>query len=1559
MPADESHGGPARIVSLSKDSFVRNFTLAQAGTQYVLRLRTSGTDAQGMPEVRSEQGALKTQRQHVVVTYRNGKACIYVDGQLVASGNKANSDFNWQQRLNIGFSNDAAGDYFRGQIDDVSIWSDALDEQQIQALAAGASPLTLGGFAGEIDTDVAAQMQNRSSSAYMRATFDVSTPVDFELLVLRMKYDDGFVAYLNGVEVAGANAPAGAGPASTALSDRPKIDALRTVEFNLSSHIGLLRDGTNVLAIHGLNDRIDGDDFLISAELVKVEIRQDLYLSPPTPGEPNSAGVIDFVGDTSFSIDRGFYDEAFDTVISSTTPGASIAYTTDGGIPSPTNGTQVHAPNDLTPPQATVRITTTTNLRAIAYKTGFQSTNVDTHTYIFIDDVARQSAVQPGFTGWSEWQVDPDVVNTTLPGFSFRDALLSIPTMSITTERGELFGSNGIYTNSTSRGSAWERAASLEMFNPDGTTEFQIDVGLRMHGNSSRNHGFTLKHPIRVLFKEKWGPTKLVHDLFPDSDVDRFDQILLRGASTDSWPVVDGGSRWLNERATYIRDQWVRDAQIALGQPAGHGTYVHLFLNGLYWGLYNPTERPTASFAAEHIGGDKDDWDILKDFAELREGNKTAWNEMFAQASAGLAGTAAYQRIQGNNPDGTRNTDYPVLVDVDNLIDYMLVHIYIGAEDWHQHNWWAGRQRGPDSTGFKWFAWDQEISNESLTRTVSLAGARFEDPYYGRQGPAEIYGRLLANEAFRWRFQDRVHEVLFNDGPLTSENAAGIWLARQNEIDQAIVGESARWGDTRDSVPHKRETAWLREMNWMRDVYWEANHARVLRERFRRVGIYPNIVAPVFSQHGGRVEQDFELTMTAPAGTVYYTLDGSDPRRADGSLSPTALVFDGATTSVPLVAAGSRWSYLDDGSDQTGSGWQEPDFNDALWQRGDAQLGYGDGDEQTTLSFGDDDADKHITTYFRHAFDADDPAALTGLTLRLLRDDGAVVYLNGQEIERSNMPTGAIGHDTPARDTIGGDDESTFFAFSIDPAALRPGRNVLAVEIHQRSGTSSDISFDLSLEGTISTATPLVLTNSGLVASRAKVGNSWSALNSATFIVDVPTITISEIHYNPAGPPLGSVYVASDFEFIEIHNFGAAPVELANVRFVDGISFDFTDSNVTRLAPGGYAIVVADRDAFLSRHAGFDTSLIAGVFPTSSLNNGGEDVVLVDPFDEVIVELEYNNSWHTLSDGAGFSLTRIDEADRLADLSKKAAWRPSSHVLGSPGEADSADLPAPGAIVINEVLSHTDSALGDRIELLNTTDEPIVIGGWFLSDDVSLPRKYRIAEGTTIMPGDFRVFSQATYFANIADPGVLVPFALSELGEQVVFTAADAGGALLGFRARQNFGAAENGISFGLLTKSTGGTDFVATQFPTLGLTNAPPKIGPVVIHELYYHPNEVSTGEHITEFIELKNITNEAVSLAGWTIDGVGAQGGGDFTFGDIDLIPAGGLLLVVPVDPEQFRQSHQVSADVSIVGPYDGALNNAGENVRLSKPGPMEPGGEVPMITVDRVNYNVTAPW
>jgi hypothetical protein len=164
------------------------------------------------------------------------------------------------------------------------------------------------------------------------------------------------------------------------------------------------------------------------------------------------------------------------------------------------------------------------------------------------------------------------------------------------------------------------------------------------------------------------------------------------------------------------------------------------------------------------------------------------------------------------------------------------------------------------------------------------------------------------------------------------------------------------------------------------------------------------------------------------------------------------------------VPTGSVWKYLDNGSDQ-GTAWRAASFNDSTWRSGPAQLGYGDGDEATTVGFGPDANNKFITTYFRRAFNVTNSSLFTNLTLRVLRDDGAVVYLNGVEVWRTNMPTGTVGFGTPASVAIAGADESTFVQTTISSSLLVSGTNVLAIELHQSGGTSTDVSFDLQLIG--------------------------------------------------------------------------------------------------------------------------------------------------------------------------------------------------------------------------------------------------------------------------------------------------------------------------------------------------------------------------------------------------------------------------------------------------------------------------------------------------------------
>ncbi len=223
---------------------------------------------------------------------------------------------------------------------------------------------------------------------------------------------------------------------------------------------------------------------------------------------------------------------------------------------------------------------------------------------------------------------------------------------------------------------------------------------------------------------------------------------------------------------------------------------------------------------------------------------------------------------------------------------------------------------------------------------------------------------------------------------------------------------------------------------------------------------------PLFVDEAG---YDFHLQAASPA------IDSGDPTAAldaDGTRTDLG-AFPFAGTANPLIAFGSDWTYLDDGSDQ-GGGWTQADFDDSAWASGPAQLGYGDGDEATVLDYGPDSDNKYITSYFRRSVVLGNPAQYSGLELHVLRDDSAVMYINGQEVWRDNLPAGAIDYLTLAVTPLGTAEEGIIQTAIISADVLVPGTNVIAVEIHQVLPTSTDTSFDMEMVGLPANQTPSV-----------------------------------------------------------------------------------------------------------------------------------------------------------------------------------------------------------------------------------------------------------------------------------------------------------------------------------------------------------------------------------------------------------------------------------------------------------------------------------------------------
>ena len=556
-----------------------------------------------------------------------------------------------------------------------------------------------------------------------------------------------------------------------------------------------------------------------------------------------------------FSRDHGFCDQPFTLQIAcddsqpALPEGATIRYTLDGSEPTPQS----------TPYTKPLNVSTTTILRAVATTDTERVTPITTATYIFVDDVLLQSNTPEGYPDtWgsyttidgiatADYEMDPEM--TTDPDLRPRiiEGLQSLPVLSIVTDKDNLFSHEndadrgGIYIftgppvgNNTGHG--WTRPASIELFEnansqqstantPHSTFNFTTTCGLRLHGGHGRLAEKNPKHSFRLVFKKEYGPSSLSYPLFGEDEPQKFDQLVLRCHFGNAWQHWAEGNR---TKAQYTRDIWVRRMQRKMGRTSVNALYVNLFINGMYWGLYNIAERVDDQFGKDHIGGQKSDIDVVKieedggNHIEASEGDLVAWEEMLATVSA----------VGGSPSDDERDEAYArlaTLLDIDAFIDYMLINQYAGNTDWDHHNWYAIRRRGTDSEGFRFLCWDSEIILESPNENV--LGKNNRGGY-----PTGIFNELIKYPRFARRYVARAKELLTDDGLLGEQSVVAVWDSLYHTIESAIYAEAARWGDYRRDV-HRWQSAgqlytvdnhYMTERNRLLTQYFPVRTNRVL-----------------------------------------------------------------------------------------------------------------------------------------------------------------------------------------------------------------------------------------------------------------------------------------------------------------------------------------------------------------------------------------------------------------------------------------------------------------------------------------------------------------------------------------------------------------------------------------------------------------------------------------------------------------------------------------------------------------------------------------------------------
>ncbi len=1039
--------------------------------------------------------------------------------------------------------------------------------------------------------------------------------------------------------------------------------------------------------------------------------------SDPTPGADNSQSTATILPSPVFSHKHGFYDSSFDLALSCDIQDTEIFYTTDGSTPDEFSSTLYTAP---------ITISATSIIRAVSVIEGEASSKVVTQTYLFLDDIIHQPNNPAGYPAeWGpytaipgnaigDYEMDPEMIAD--PDFADRvkEALKDIPTISLVSDKGNFFshdldpvtGGIYIYTGAPGdeRGLGWERPVSAEYFNSKDSIDFQVNCGILLQGGHSRRPEKDPKHSFQLKFRTEYGPSRLNYPIFGENAAQSFNNLIFRAGFGLSWLHWTSGER---ERGQLQRDPWTKDAQLAMGHPSSHSRYVHLYINGIYWGVYTQAERLDADYAVSYFGGNETEYDVIKDYMEggldspAVDGTTEVWDNMIDMVNAGLVSNEAYQALQGNNPDGTPSATHEAMVDVVNLTDYMLLNFYGSNTDWDHHNWAAIRNRVKPDKGFKFFVWDAEHMIKSVN-----GNELGENNNYC---PSRIFQKLKENEDYRRLFGDRVAKHCYNGGALSPEGSGELWAIRRAQVEKSMDAEAARWGDYRRDVHpyasgpfelYTTDTYWLAEQNTMAGTYFP-QRTSVFISQLRNAGLYPQVDAPVFLINGSPITQNIIspgdlLSMTSTQGTVYYTTDGNDPvvwQSSQGS-NETVLITESTSKKVlvPKSDIGSTWL-------------SDINYDDSSWQicsGSPGGVGYEKGtgyESYITLDVSNDmytgGTNPNTSCYLRIPFtvDANDLSTFTSLILGVRYDDGFVAYLNGNKVAEANAPASPVWN---SASTAAHEASSTeTFNISGFVGDLNAGSNILTIQALNTNLTSTDFFISATLtasdqapSGTISAgAVPysgeITLNESSHIKARTFYNGEWSAMNNRLFLVpdDLNDIKITEIHYHPQEPGLVD---ESEYEFIEIKNTGTSTLDLGGVQFIDGIEYEFAPE--TALRPGEFIVLAANNEYF------FDTY---GFLPfdeyNGQLDNNGERIVAVSSADDTLCSFRYNDGagWPASADGLGYTLVPT-EINPAGSQSNSYDWRASLEPGGSPGRDDiitesiTAEVPVRQHAVLNQ-----------------------------------------------------------------------------------------------------------------------------------------------------------------------------------------------------------------------------------------------------------------------------------
>jgi len=1049
----------------------------------------------------------------------------------------------------------------------------------------------------------------------------------------------------------------------------------------LHTNFRLSKTGELLLLSNASGQVIDQIEFQQQSEDISYGRHSDgsdnwVFFKNPSPGTSNtgSSEIVSALPD--FSLESGFYSGPQNLEISKQSVQSKVYYTLDGSVPT-------SASAEYTSP---IALSQTTVVRAMQIQSGYSNSDV-TNLTVFIDE------------------------STTLPVFS----LITDPDNLFDEEIG-IYVKGKDYVWGWGNGNFWqdwERPCYIQFWEDNRKLKIEQGAGIKIAGALTRTAS---QKSLRFIARSEYGKTKFSYRFFKDKEISSYNEFVLRSSGND-WAktmLADG------LMATLVSTQM--DIDYNAYRPA------ILFINGQYWGIHNIREKVGNDYIEENHGVDKDNIDLISHQHDVREGDLNAYTELISY-------------VRGHDMSSAENYSFAEnRMQIGEFINYFIAQVFYANFDWPAGNikfWRPRRDRGK----FRWILFDTDLAFIDSWKN-SLEWVTDPDPYY--EGSTDLFRGLMENLEFRTEFLSKMEYHLATT--FSEERILNVIDSLKARIAPEMPRHIDRWyghhGWTyTSSNDHYTETPWLESYeSWLGFLKRFTDFAKERQS-------YMTGFLSDYYELGSPVKLSLEIK-PAGLGKIQFGTEWSVQNNilldllsnqnvlikalANYETSFTKWTYFSDTPigdTLSLIYPGDVWKYYDTGVDP-GSSWKNTAFDDSNWSEGCATLGYSDPSICTEISYGGDSGNKYITYLFRLHFQVEDSENWDELIVDLIRDDGAIVYLNGHQIVSSNMPEN-VDFYTLALRGVDAEDETRYFSYSVSAEYLVSGANTLAVEVHQISAGSSDLTFNLGLRAIEAEGDGQEKTYYDMKFPLNKISGNGTLVAHFEERSELPVLSINEVM-----PVNRLSFMDSDGyyrDWLEIYNPGSESVDLGGLFLTDNFNkpdkwrIPTNNTSETTVNANSYKLIWIDNQSDLGpSHVGF------------SLSGSGEDL-----------GLSY------FKDDGYFWIDTLTYPDVVEDVSfgrypdGTDNWTVFTGNT-SPGSTNTAGGGSDiiNGLFINEFMARNSSAYlnessmyDDWIELYNSNSYAINIAGLYLTDRSDSPESWQIPTGnpaaTTISPDGF------------------------------------------------------------------------------------------------------------------------------------------------------------------------------------------------------------------------------